>query len=323
MSEVVLYKAKDGHITLNVNITAETVWLSLNQLAELFGRDKSAISRHLNNIFKINELEKNQTVAKFATVQKEGKKEVTREIEYYNLDAILSVGYRVNSKEAVCFRQWSTSILKQHLTQGYTLSEKRLAERGVKELEQAVTLLQRTLVNHQLVNEIGSESIQLIVSYAKTWHLLLAYDEENLQLPEKGKQPISTSLDHETAIQAIASLKTDLSARNEATSLFGIERSDAFKGILGNIEQTFDGAPLYPNIEERAANLLYFIIKDHPFTDGNKRIACFMFLLYLKLQHVEVKLNENGLVALALLIAESEPAQKDMMVRLIVNFLVD
>lgn len=322
MSEVVLYKAKDGHITLDVNITDETVWLSLNQLAELFGRDKSAISRHLNNIFKINELDKNQTVAKFATVQKEGKKEVKREIEYYNLDVILSVGYRVNSKEAVCFRQWSTSILKQHLTQGYTLSEKRLAERGVKELEQAVTLLHRTLVNHQLVNEIGSETIQLIISYAKTWHLLLAYDEEKLQLPEKGKQPIS-SLDHKTALNAIASLKADLSTRNEATSLFGIERSDAFEGILGNIEQTFDGAPLYPNIEERAANLLYFIIKDHPFTDGNKRIACFMFLLYLKLQHVEIKLNENGLVALALLIAESNPAQKDMMVRLIVNFLVD
>lgn len=322
MSEVVLYKAKDGHITLDVNITDETVWLSLNQLAELFGRDKSAISRHLNNIFKINELDKDQTVAKFATVQKEGQKEVKREIEYYNLDVILSVGYRVNSKEAICFRQWSTSILKQHLTQGYSLHQKRLAERGVKELEQAVTLLQRTLVNHQLVNDIGSETIQLIISYAKTWHLLLAYDEENLQLPEKGKQPIS-SLDHEAAIQAIASLKTDLSTRNEATSLFGIERSDAFEGILGNIEQTFDGAPLYPSIEERAANLLYFIIKDHPFTDGNKRIACFMFLLYLKLQGVEIKLNENGLVALALLIAESDPGHKEMMVRLVVNFLID
>jgi len=199
MSEVVLYKAKDGHITLDVNITDETVWLSLNQLAELFGRDKSAISRHLNNIFKINELDKNQVVAKFATTAADGK---TYQVEYYNLDVILSVGYRVNSKEAVCFRQWSTSILKQHLTQGYTLYEKRLAERGVKELEQAVTLLHRTLVNHQLVNEIGSESIQLIISYAKTWHLLLAYDEESLQLPEKGKQPI-TALDHAAAIKAI------------------------------------------------------------------------------------------------------------------------
>lgn len=168
-------------------------------MAELFGRDKSAISRHLNNIFKINELDKNQVVAKFATTAADGK---TYQVEYYNLDVILSVGYRVNSKEAVCFRQWSTSILKQHLTQGYTLYEKRLAERGVKELEQAVTLLHRTLVNHQLVNEIGSESIQLIISYAKTWHLLLAYDEESLQLPEKGKQPI-TALDHAAAIKAI------------------------------------------------------------------------------------------------------------------------
>lgn len=322
MTEVVLYKAKDGHITLDVNITDETVWLSLNQLAELFGRDKSVISRHLNNIFKINELDRNQTVAKNATVQLEGTKEVKREIEFFNLDVILSIGYRVNSKEAVFFRQWATKVLKDHLVQGYTTYEHRLAKRGLTELQQTVTLLQKTLVNHSLVNEIGSETIQIIVSFTKTWHLLLAYDEDKLQLPEKGKKPLS-SLDHENAVSAIASLKSDLAARNEASSLFGIEREKGLSSILSNIEQTFDSTPLYPNVENRAAHLLYFIIKDHPFTDGNKRIACFIFLLYLKLQGVEIKLNENGLVALALLIAESDPAQKEMMVRLIVNFLVD
>lgn len=322
MSEVVLYKAKNGNIQLDVNLTDETVWLSLLQLSELFGRDKSVISRHLNNIFNINELDRGQTVANFATVQKEGEKTVKREIEYYNLDVILSVGYRINSKEAISFRQWATNVLKQHLTHGYTVHEKRLAKRGVKELEQTVALLHRTLINNHLVNDIGSESIQLIISYAKTWHLLLAYDEEKLQLPEIGKKPVA-SLDYGAAMKAIESLKSDLSVRDEASSLFGIEREKGLESILGNIEQTFDGAPLYPNVEERSAHLLYFIVKDHPFTDGNKRIGCLMFLLYLKLQQVEIKLNENGLVALALLIAESEPTQKEMMVRLIVNFLID
>lgn len=319
MSEIILYQSKNGNIELEVNLTGETVWLSLQQLSDLFCRNKSVISRHLNNVFKINELDRGSVVAKYATTALDGK---TYQVEYYNLDVILSVGYRVNSKEAVIFRQWATTILKQHLIHGYTTYEKRLAERGVKELEQTVTLLHRTLVNHQLVNDIGSESIQIIISYAKTWHLLLAYDEDKLQLPEIGKKPI-TALDHMTAIKAIESLKTDLSARHEATPLFGMEREKGLESILGNIEQTFDGSPLYPNVEERAAHLFYFIIKDHPFTDGNKRIGCLMFLLYLKLQRVEIRLNENGLVALALLIAESEPTHKEMMVRLIVNFLVE
>lgn len=319
MSDVVLYQAKDGHIQLDVNITDETVWLTLNQLSELFGRDKSVISRHIKNIFKINELDKSSVVANYATTALDGK---TYQVEHFNLDMVISVGYRVNSKEAVSFRQWASKILKEHLVRGYTTNEHRLATRGLTEIQQTVTLLQKTLTNHHLVNEIGSETIQLIVGFSKTWHLLLAYDEEKLLLPEKGKMPIS-QLPHQEAMNAIISLKNDLGARNEASALFGNERENGFESILNNIEQTFDSVPLYPNVENRAAHLLYFIIKDHPFTDGNKRIGCFMFLLYLKLQGAELRLNENGLVALALLIAESDPTQKEMMIRLVVNFLID
>jgi len=322
MTEIVIYTAKDGHVELDVSLAADTVWLSMAQMVQLFGRDKSVISRHLNNIFKINELEKGATVANFATVQKEGDREVTREIEYYNLDAILSVGYRVNSKEGVQFRKWATQVLKEHLIRGYTTYDKRLAERGVHELQQTVQLLQKTLVHHDLVNDLGQEAIQLILAYTKTWNLLLAYDEDQLKLPEPGVNTTSR-LTYPAALSAIASLKVDLGTRNESTHLFGQERDNGLDSILNNIEQTFGGAPLYKTAEEKAAHLLYFVIKDHPFIDGNKRIGSFMFLLYLKSQNMPIKLNENGLVALALLVAESDPNQKEMLIRLIVNLLVD
>ena len=319
MSEVVIYKAKDGHVEIDVQLSNETVWLSLNQTAELFGRDKSVISRHLANIFKNNELEKNSVVANFATTAVDGK---TYQVDHYNLDAIISLGYRVNSKEGIRFRKWSSEVLKKYLIDGYVLREKRLAEHGVKELQQSIALLQKTLISNELVSDIGAETIQVIMSYAKTWHLLLAYDEDNLVLPEIGKPPLS-SLDYHDAVKSITALKNDLSEKKEATALFGNERDHGLQGILGNIEQTFGGEPLYKTAEERAANLLYFIIKDHPFSDGNKRIGCFIFLLYVRRQNICIKLNDNGLVALALLIAESNPSQKELMVRLVVNLLVD
>ena len=322
MSEIIIYKAKDGHIELNVNLSEETIWLSLNQLAELFGRDKSVISRHLLNIFKSKELDSDQAVAKFATVQKEGKKEVRRDINYYNLDVVISVGYRVNSAKATQFRVWATQVLKEHIIKGYTIHEKRLAEQGVKELQQSIGLLQKTLTQNKLVSDIGAETIQLIISYTRTWRLLLAYDEDELNLPEQGKTTVA-NLNYEAALKAIDAFKSDLSAKGEATSLFGNERDHGLQGILGNIEQTFDGEPLYRTTEERAANLLYFIIKDHPFSDGNKRIGCLIFLLYLKLQNIVIKINDNGLVALALLLAESDPSQKELMIRLITNLLVN
>ncbi|HHF7367631.1 TPA: type II toxin-antitoxin system death-on-curing family toxin [Legionella bozemanae] len=192
----------------------------------------------------------------------------------------------------------------------------------MRELQQTIELLQKTLLHHELVNDLGQEAIKLIVSYAKTWDLLLAYDEEKLNIPESGKASFP-KLNYQSALSAIKSLKIDLSARNEATQLFGQEREGGLSSILGNIEQTFGGQPLYKTAEEKAANLLYFIIKDHPFIDGNKRIGSFIFLLYLKSQHVRMKLNDNGLVALALLVAESDPKQKEMIIRLVVNLLID
>jgi len=319
VSEIVIYTAKDGHIELDVNLANETVWLTINQMTKLFGRDKSVISRHLSNIFKINELDKTSVVANFATTASDGK---TYQVDYYNLDAIISVGYRVNSKEGVQFRKWASNVLKEHLIRGYTTNEKRLNQQGIHELQQTVELLQKTLINHDLVNDLGRETIQIILAYTKTWDLLLAYDEGELKLPTIGK-PTSSKLSYQMALSAIRSLKQELSSRNEATELFGMERDGGLDSILNNIEQTFGGEPLYKTPEEKAAHLLYFIIKDHPFTDGNKRIGSFLFLLYLKSQNLPIKFNENGLIALALLVAESNPNQKDILIRLIVNLLID
>jgi hypothetical protein len=189
------------------------------------------ISRHVSNIFKSKELKVDQTVAKFATVQIEGTKKVRREIDYYNLDAIISVGYRVNSLQATQFRQWSTDVLKEHLTKGHTINKKRLAENGIKELQQSIELLQKTLKKNNLVNDIGTETIQLIINYTKTWNLLLAYDEDKLNLPKTGK-PFITDLNYETALSAIEALKTDLATRNEATALFGNDSNNELQGIF-------------------------------------------------------------------------------------------
>lgn len=319
MSEIVIYKAKDGHIELNVSLSEETVWLTQKQLSDLFDKNIRTISEHINNIFKEGELDEDSVIRNFRITAADGK---TYDTKHYNLDVIISVGYRVHSKLGTEFRQWATLKLKEHLIKGYTLNKKRLAERGVKELQQSIELLQKTLTRNDLVNDIGIETIQLIMSYTKTWHLLLAYDEDKLTLPTQGRQA-TAALNYKTAVHAIETLKSDLATRNEATTLFGNEREHGLQSILGNIEQTFGGEPLYKTIEERAAHLLYFVIKDHPFSDGNKRIGCLIFLLYLKLQNTTIKLNDNGLVALALLIAESDPQQKDLSIRLIVNLLTD
>jgi death-on-curing family protein len=319
MSEIVIYIAKDGHVQLDINLAHDTLWLSQQQIAELFGTQRQAITKHLKNIFFTQELEEKSVCSILEHTAKDGKKYKTK---FYALDAVISVGYRENSSQATQFRIWATNTLKEHLIKGYTTYKPQLAVRGLQELQQTVKLLEKTLVNNELVTDLGVETIQLILTYAKTWHLLLAYDEGQLMLPEKGRSSLS-ALNYQDALKAIDDLKRNLATHKEATDFFGNEREKSFESILHNIEQTFDGYVLYKTIEEKAAHLLYFIIKDHPFTDGNKRIGCFIFLLYLKLQNVPLKLNDNGLVALALLLAESEPTQKDLMIRLIVNLLVD
>jgi prophage maintenance system killer protein len=290
-------------------------------MADLLETSTDNVSLHLKNIYAQDELVEKATTEDFSVVQTEGARQITRKVTHYNLDAIISVGYRVNSKRGVQFRQWATRVLREHLTQGYTLNQARLAEKGMAEAQQAIDLLARTLQNQELINQAGREVVAIIVGYAKTWRLLLQYDEDGLALPATC-QPARGVLDYEKAKAAISELKTVLFDRGEATDLFGRERDEAIQGILGSIEQTMFGEPLYKSREEKAANLLYFVIKDHPFSDGNKRIGSFLFLIYLQQEGMALNINENALTALALLVAESQPTNKDLMIRLVVNLLV-
>jgi prophage maintenance system killer protein len=322
--EIVIYEG--GEARVEVRVERENVWLSLQQLADLFGRDKSVISRHLRNIFATGELERDSVVAKNATTAADGK---TYLVEYYNLDAIISVGYRVNSTRATRFRQWATRILRDHLLIGYTLNERRLAERGLAEAQQAIALLARTLMTHALVTNEGQAVLDVVQRYTRSWQLLLAYDEQRLADQPRHAIAPRAALPVEDARAAVASLRNDLVARGEAGPLFGQERGETLAGILGAIEQTFDGKPLYPSVQIRAAHLLYFVIKDHPFADGNKRIGSLLFLEYLRRNGLLLRadgaprLAANAMVALALLIAESDRTQKDLMIRLTLNLLED
>jgi prophage maintenance system killer protein len=275
------------------------------------------ISKHLKNIFESNELNRDSVVAKNATTAADGK---VYQVEYFNLDAIISVGYRVNSARATRFRQWATRVLREHLTQGFSLNEHRLARRGVVELEQAVDVLGKTLVSQQLVSDVGREVVGLILGYARTWRLILDYDENRLGLPASAK-PARGILQLDAARRALDALSAELRSRGEASDLFALDRGDGLAAILGNIEQTMFGEPLYKTREERAAHLLYFVIKNHPFADGNKRSAAFLFLLYLRQEGVSLTLDESGLTALTLLLAESDPAAKELMVRLVMHLL--
>ena len=324
MSNIVIFEAGDQPV--QVRLEGDTVWLSLQQLAELFERDKSVISRHLRNIYASEELARAATVAKNATVQTEGGREVLREIEFFNLDAIISVGYRVNSTRATRFRQWATGVLRQHLVEGYSLNQQRLRERGIA-FEQALDLLSRTLANQQLVSAEGEAVLGVIADYARSWSLLQGYDEQSLA-GQTGTQQGMRSLKLDEVLSAIAQLKVELINKGEATELFGQLRGAGLASSIATIEQGFGDELFYPNVASRAAHLLYFVIKNHPLADGNKRTGSFLFLWYLRLnQHllerpVERLINDNTLVALALLVAESKPEQKDLMVKLVEHFVL-
>ena len=265
-------------------------------------------------------------VALNATTAADGK---TYQVEYFNLDAILSVGYRVNSKRGTQFRIWATDQLRGHLLRGYTLNERRLREKGIGEMEQAVGLLARTLKSHELVTDEGRAVLEVVEQYARSWRLLLEFDERRLpEAPLHPRKPKGT-LALESARSAITSLRQAVAATGIVASLFGHERGNQLGAILGNVEQTFGGEPLYPSVQAKAAHLLYFLIKDHPFSDGNKRIGTLLFLEYLRRNGMLVRpdgafrLADNTMVALALLVAESAPAQKDLMIRLILSLLED
>ena len=321
MNDIVIFETGDRAV--QVRLEGDTVWLSLQQLSELFERDKSVISRHLKNIFYTNELERESVVAKNATTAADGK---TYQVEYFNLDAIISVGYRVNSTRATRFRQWATGVLRQHLVEGYTLNQQRLKERGI-EFEQALDLLSRTLANQQLVSPQGEAVLAVIADYARSWSLLQGYDEQSLT-GQTARQGGMQALHLDDVLKAIAQLKAELIAKGEATELFGQPRGDGLASSIATIEQGFGDELFYPNVASRAAHLLYFVIKNYPLADGNKRTGSFLFLWYLRLnQHllgrpVERLINDNTLVALALLVAESKPDQKDLMVKLVEHFVL-
>ncbi len=317
---IAIYAAADGDIRVELGLENDTVWLTKVQMAELFGCDRSVIARHVSNVFREGELERDATCATFTQVQNEGGKALSREVEHYNLDMIISVGYRVKSLQGTRFRIWAMRTLRQHLVRGFTANEQRLAQRGLDEARQALDLLAQAVKSQALVDEPGQAVLDLISGYAETWRLLWEYDEDRLKAPS-GVRPATSALDFEQAVGAIATFKQDLAERGEASALFGNPHGDALAGILGNIEQTMFGEPLYRSREEKAAHLLYFVVKDHPFTDGNKRIGTLLFLLYTEQESIRHRLDPRALTALTLLIAESAPANKSLMVRLVMNML--
>ena len=327
--QIQLYTSEDGEVSVQVTQDAETLWLSQAQMAELFDTKRPAITKHLSNIFKSGELDQEVVCSVLEHTTKHGAikgKTQTARTKHYNLDAIISVGYRVNSSRATQFRIWATKTLREHLVEGYTLNQRRLQERGI-EFEQALNLLSQTLTNQQLINPQGEAVISVINDYARSWSLLQGYDEQSLA--EQGtKQSSMQPLALDNALKAMGELKQDLITKGEATELFGQLRGDGLASALATIEQGFGEELFYPNVASRAANLLYFVIKNHPLADGNKRTGSFLFLWYLRINQqllakpVERLINDNTLVALALLIAESKPGQKELMIRLVEHFIL-
>jgi death-on-curing family protein len=323
-SQILIYKTEAGQYAVEVLLDGDTVWLAQNQMAELFQTTKQNVGMHIKNIFNEGELKENSVVKDYFTTASDGKSYLTK---HYNLDVIISVGYRVKSLRGTQFRIWATRTLKEHLLKGYTLNQKRLAEIGVKELESALQFIKQASSRRQLTSEEAQGLLEVITKYAKSWLLLKTYDEDNL--PQTTGQAPRFSLTYEHALNAIVKLKKVLMDKNEASDLFGNEREHGLDAILGNLEQSFGDQELYPTLEEKAAHLLYFIIKDHPFSDGNKRIASLLFIHYLDRNDClytangEMSINDNALVALALLIAESEPKNKELMIALIKNLLAE
>jgi prophage maintenance system killer protein/predicted transcriptional regulator len=314
--QIIIYKTEDNKIQLEARYLDEDIWLSQKQIAELFGVNVPAVNKHLKNIFTSGELDEESVISKMEITAKDGKKYMT---SFYNLSAIISVGYRVNSLKATHFRIWSTSILKEFIKNDFVINKTKINQHQIEELQQTIKLLSNTLKQQNLVDDMGKEVINIIEKYSRTWNLLLRYDEERLDKPTQ-KDNHLTILELEEAKIAIQNLKSELINKNEASNLFGNMKDKQLESILLSLNQSFAASYLYSINIERAAHLLYFVIKDHPFSDGNKRIACLLFLIFMKRAKLQMP-NNNTLIALALLIAESDPKQKDLMIKLIMNLI--
>ncbi len=325
-TQIEIYKTPDGNLEIQVNLDKETVWLNRQQLSLLFDRDIKTIGKHINNVFDEGELDKKVVVANFATTTQHGAikgKTQTLKVEHYNLDVIISVGYRVKSNRGTLFRIWATQRLKEYLVQGYAINQKRLEELG-----KMVQLIEQSGKTEKLQLSEAKGLLEILSNYTKSFILLNKYDSHSLTTGQLNEN-ISYEIQYDEATVAIAELKKQLMAKKEATQLFGKEKDDGFKSSLKSIVQTFGGQYLYPSIEEQAAQLLYFVIKNHSFNDGNKRIGAFLFIWFLdKNKHRfkksgELKINDNGLTAIALLVAQSRPEEKELMVQLIINLIAD
>lgn len=310
-----LIKFKDGELVLDVDVSPEqeTVWLSLEQMSKLFEKNKSTISRHISNIYEESELDKQTTVAKNAIVQIEGKRRVKRLVEYYNLDVVISVGYRVKSQRGIVFRKWATAILKDYMVKGYAINQKQLSR-----LNKTIEIQSKMLAT--AIDSDSGEVLKVVNEYTKALSLLDDYDHQAIKKPKGNKKSIT--LTYEECRDLIDHL-----GYGKRSSVFGVEKENGkLNGILVAINQTAFGKEIYPSIQEKAANLLYFLIKDHPFADGCKRIGATLFLKYLDKNHIlftdhQKRISDSALVAITLMIAESNPKEKDVMVALVMNLL--
>ena len=315
-NEIVLFENQD--VKLEVNMKDETVWLSLDQMAKLFGRDRTVITRHINNVFKDNELDKHEVCAKFAHTTQHGAlsdKTQTRELDYYNLDMIISIGYRVKSKNGIIFRKWATKVLKDYMIKGYAVNQRRL-----EYLEKTIKLIDIAgRIDTELKGSEAQEIIKVINNYSNALNLLDDYDHKRITKPSGTIN--NNKIVYEDCMDIVSKLKF-----NSDSNLFALERDKGLKAIIGNIYQSFDGKDLYPTTEEKAANFLYLITKNHTFIDGNKRIAATLFIYFLEFYNILYKENEqvidnNTLVAITLLIAQSNPKEKEILIDLVMNFL--
>ncbi|MEI6214976.1 MAG: virulence protein RhuM/Fic/DOC family protein [Desulfuromonadales bacterium] len=315
-NSIIIYQSPDGISSLDVRLDHETVWLTQKQMADLFQRERSVITKHIRNAFSEGELDEKSNVQNMHIAFSD------KPVTFYNLYVIITVGYRVKSLQGTRFRQWATQVLRDHIVKGYTINEQRLNEESARliEMRRTVELLARTLANQELISDTGKDVLRVISDYAYALTLLDRYDHGTLAIEETTGKALHV-IDYDEAINIVASMK------GEFDGLFGLEKDQGFKSALGAIYQTFGGEELYPSVEEKGANLLYFVVKNHAFSDGNKRIAAALFIYFLGMNAIlyrpdgSKRLADNALVALTLLIAESRPEEKDTIVKVIVSLI--